>query len=113
MTAEKLTEEELKANHAWNKIRRMSGFSRGYVKESPWYEGSAVLYGKSPGRDLLMYRIYKYPAVFKKKIFPFQEEHQRESSGCSPGKGKSLREFIYPGRLYGKPGFFSFGKNDI
>lgn len=70
MTAEKLTEEELKANHAWNKIRRMSGFSKGYVKESPWYEGSAVLYGKSPGRDLLMYRIYKYLLYLRKKYSP-------------------------------------------
>ena len=48
----------------------MSGFSRGYVKESPWYEGSAVLYGKSPGRDLLMYRIYKYLLYLRKKYSP-------------------------------------------
>ena len=33
--AGRMTEEELKANHVWNKVGKMSGFSSGYVKESP------------------------------------------------------------------------------
>ena len=81
---EEITEEELKANHAWNKIRRMSGFSKGYVKESPWYEGSAVLYGKSPGRDLLMYRIYKYLLYLRKKYSPSRKNIKEKVQDVLP-----------------------------
>ncbi len=82
MTAVKLTEEELKANHAWNKICRMSGFGPGYVKESPWYEGSAVLYGKRPGYHIFMYHLYKYLLYLKKET----DYKYREKKNCSSRK---------------------------
>lgn len=66
--ARKMTEEELKANHVWNKVRKMSGLSSGYVKESPWYEGSAVLYGKRPGYHIFMYHLYKSLLYLKKEL---------------------------------------------
>ena len=65
--AGRMTEEELKANHFWNKVGKMSGLSSGYIKESPWYEGSAVLYGKRPGYHIFMYHLYKYLLYLKKK----------------------------------------------
>ena len=65
--ARRMTEEELKGNHVWNKVGKMSGISSGYVKESPWYEGSAVLYGKRPGYHIFMYHLYKYLLYLKKE----------------------------------------------
>ena len=73
--AGRMTEEELKANHVWNKVGKMSGFSSGYVKESPWYEGSAVLYGKRPGYHIFMYYLYKYRLYLKKeRDFKYREK---------------------------------------
>ena len=73
--AGRMTEEELKANHVWNKVEKMSGFSSGYVKESPWYEGSAVLYGKRPGYHIFMYHLYKYLLYLKKETdFKYREK---------------------------------------
>ena len=73
--AGRMTEEELKANHVWNKMGKMSGFSSGYVKESPWYEGSAVLYGKRPGYHIFMYHLYKYLLYLKKETdFKYREK---------------------------------------
>lgn len=73
--AGRMTEEELKANHIWNKVGKMSGFSSGYVKESPWYEGSAVLYGKRPGYHIFMYHLYKYLLYLKKETdFKYREK---------------------------------------
>ena len=73
--AGRMTEEELKANHVWNKVGKMSGFSSGYVKESPWYEGSAVLYGKRPGYHIFMYHLYKYLLYLKKETdFKYREK---------------------------------------
>ena len=73
--AGRMTEEELKANHVWNKVGKMSGFSSGYVKESPWYEGSAVLYGKRPGYHIFMYHLYKYLLYLKKeRDFKYREK---------------------------------------
>lgn len=73
--AEQLTEEELKANHIWNKGIKMSGILNGYVKESPWYEGSAVLYGKRPGYHIWMYHLYRYLLYLKKELeFKYKEK---------------------------------------
>lgn len=73
--AGKMTEEELKENHVWKKVWKMSGFSSGYVKESPWYEGSAVLYGKRPGYHIFMYHLYKFLLYLKKEAdFKYREK---------------------------------------
>ena len=61
-----MTEAELKGNHVWNKVGKMSGLSSGYVKESPWYEGSAVLYGKKAGISYLYVSFVQVPFVFEK-----------------------------------------------
>ena len=76
--AGRMTEEELKANHVWNQVGKMSGFSSGYVKESPWYEGSAVLYGKRPGYHIFMYHLYKYLLYLKKETDFKYRENLRE-----------------------------------
>lgn len=58
--APKMEEEALKANHAVNKILVMAGFRQGEIRESAWYEGSAVRSSRKPGMHLFRYRIYKY-----------------------------------------------------
>lgn len=58
--AVRLNENELKANHVLNKALVMLGLKRQYIKESAWYEGSAVRHGKHAGRHLSGYRAYKY-----------------------------------------------------
>lgn len=55
-----LNEAELKANHAANKALVMLGLKQEYIKESAWYEGSAVRYGKHVRWHLVWYRAYKY-----------------------------------------------------
>ena len=76
----RMTEEELKANHFWNKVGKMSGLSSGYIKESPWYEGSAVLYGKRPGYHIFMYHLYKY-LLYLKKETDFKYKEKKNCSG--------------------------------
>lgn len=66
--ARKMTEKELKANHVWHKIWKMSSMGAGYVQESPWYEGSARLYGKKAGYHIFMYHLYKYLLYLKKEL---------------------------------------------
>ena len=58
--AEVMDEQELKSNHVINKILVMTGFRRQTVKESAWYEGSAVRSSEKPGVHLFQYRLYKY-----------------------------------------------------
>lgn len=58
--AARLNEAELKANHVGNKALVMLGIKRDYIKESAWYEGSAVRNGKHVSWHLLQYRAYKY-----------------------------------------------------
>ena len=58
-----LSEEELKANHALHKLLVMSGVRKGSVRESAWYEGSAVRNGRHVGRHLrqnTLYQILRY-----------------------------------------------------
>ena len=54
-----LTQEELTCNHALYKILSMLGIRRGYVRESAWYEGSAVCGGQNVERHLRGYARYK------------------------------------------------------
>lgn len=55
-----LTEVELRANHVGNKALVMLGIRQGYIKESAWYEGSAVRNQEHVRRHLISYRWYKY-----------------------------------------------------
>ena len=58
--AELMTEKELRANHAINKILVMTGLRKEEIEESAWFEGSAVMSSERPGRHLFWYGIYKY-----------------------------------------------------
>lgn len=59
--------QELRKNHVWNKGLLMLGIRKGNVKESGWYEGSAVRYGVWKKYHLWMYRLYKYLLYMRKK----------------------------------------------
>ena len=65
--AEVMTEEELTSNHIWNKIKVMCGLEKKYIRESPWYEGSAVRNGQHVKRHLHRYAAYKYLLYLRKK----------------------------------------------
>ncbi len=67
-TAALLTQEELRSNHPWNKIRSMTGLSKARVKESAWYEGSAVRGRKSINLHLRSFACYKWMLYAKKRI---------------------------------------------
>ena len=54
-----LSEEELEANHAGRKILSRLGIRNEPVRESAWYEGSAVRGGEHVSRHLRQYRLYK------------------------------------------------------
>lgn len=56
----RLNETELKANHVLNKALVMLGIKQEYIRESAWYEGSAVRHGKHVRWHLNGYRAYKY-----------------------------------------------------
>lgn len=58
--AVRLSAAELKANHVLNKALVMLGIKQEYIRESAWYEGSAVRYGKHVRWHLAEYRAYKY-----------------------------------------------------
>lgn len=65
--AEVMTEEELTSNHIWNKIKAMCGLEDKYIRESAWYEGSAVRNGQHVKRHLHRYAAYKYLLYLRKK----------------------------------------------
>lgn len=67
-TAALLTQDELASNHPWNKIRLMTGLSKGKVKESAWYEGSAVRGRERIGLHLRSYAAYKWLLYAKKEF---------------------------------------------
>ncbi len=54
-----MTEEELTANHAGRKVFSLLGTSSGALKESAWYEASAVLNGHNVERHIRRYKRYK------------------------------------------------------
>ena len=68
-TAEKLSEQELCENHVWNKILVMFGIRKKYIKESAWYEGSAVLSGKNVKKHWRQYALYKYLLYIRQGFF--------------------------------------------
>lgn len=62
-----LSAQELRDNHVGHKILRMLGIQKGAVRESAWYEGSAVRSGRGAGRHLRSYAGYKYLLYLRKK----------------------------------------------
>ncbi len=65
--AEPMTQEELTANHLWHKALAMLGIRKKHVKESAWYEGSAVRSGEHVKRHLRRYAGYKRLLYLRKK----------------------------------------------
>lgn len=65
--AASLSQQELKDNHVENKALIMLGVKKGHVKESAWYEGSAVRSGRNVGKHLRRYAGYKYLLYLRKK----------------------------------------------
>ena len=65
--AEPMTEKELCDNHVLRKAMAMLGTRRSGVKESAWYEGSAVNSGSHVGRHLRRYAGYKYLLYLRKR----------------------------------------------
>ena len=65
--AARLTPEELRSNHPWRKAAIMLGISKGRLKESAWYEGSAVRSGTGIRRNLTAYKLYKMMVYIKKE----------------------------------------------
>ena len=65
--AEPMTEKELSDNHMFRKAMAMIGARRGSIKESAWYEGSAVSSGSHVGRHLRRYAGYKYLLYLRKR----------------------------------------------
>lgn len=65
--AARLSGRELRRNHAFPKILAMYGFGRGNVRESAWYEASAVLGGKCARYHLWEYALYQYVRFLRKK----------------------------------------------
>lgn len=65
--ADLLTEKELTSNHVWRKIFAMCGIGNKYVRESAWYEGSAVRGGNHVKHHLRRYAAYKYLLYLRKR----------------------------------------------
>lgn len=63
-----MTLDELKSNHPWIKAAIMLGVVKGKLRESAWYEGSAVRNGQEVKRNLIAYRIYKMMIYAKKEV---------------------------------------------
>ncbi|MCC8152598.1 MAG: hypothetical protein LIO96_14470 [Lachnospiraceae bacterium] len=62
-----MNDEELSANHALRKIGSMLGIAGEPLKESAWYEGSAVLNGRRVQTHLRRYSAYKYLLYLRKR----------------------------------------------
>ena len=65
--AAKLNERELLQNHLWGRILGALSGRKRHVKQSAWYEGSAVLYGKHPKYHIFQYSCYKYAMNYRKR----------------------------------------------
>ena len=73
-----LTEEELRANHVFRVLPAMAGLRKKHIRESAWYEGSAVLYGKRVRRHLRQYTLYKYIRYIR-KLYRYKKERREKS----------------------------------
>ncbi len=65
--AAELSQKELFENHLISRVVRELFLGGGYVRQSPWYEGSAALCGKHSGYHILQYTGYKYLLYYRKE----------------------------------------------
>lgn len=66
--ATKLDEKELVQNHLIGKVWTRFLGSKEHVRQSAWYEGSAVIYGKNPKYHIFHYSCYKYAMNYRKQM---------------------------------------------
>lgn len=65
-----LSSNELRSNHMFHKLLVMSGLKNGTVRESAWFEGSAVRNGKNVEQHLRHHALYQ-AIRFAKKMYRF------------------------------------------
>lgn len=65
--ATKLDEKELVQNHFIGKVLSKISGKKAHVRQSAWYEGSAVVYGKHPEYHIFHYSCYKYAMHYRKR----------------------------------------------
>ena len=66
--ATNLNEKELVQNHFIGKLWTKFSGNKEHVRQSAWYEGSAVVYGKHPGYHIFHYSCYKYAMNYRKQM---------------------------------------------
>lgn len=62
-----LNEKELAQNHFIGKLWTKVSGNKEHVRQSAWYEGSAVVYGKHPEYHIFHYSCYKYAMNYRKQ----------------------------------------------
>lgn len=65
--ATKLEEKELMQNHLAGRVLAKFFGKKQYIRQSAWYEGSAVMYGKHPNYHIFHYSCYKYLMNYRKR----------------------------------------------
>lgn len=75
--AEEMDEKDLRDNHVINKILVMLGIRKKEIRESAWYEGSAVRFGKRPGYHLIQYGLYKY-LLYIRQMYMWRKSNVRK-----------------------------------
>lgn len=63
-----MSQDELMTNHPLKKVMILTGISKEKIRESAWYEGSAVRNGEKVDVHLRAYRIYKCMLYGKKEV---------------------------------------------
>lgn len=66
--ATNLNEKELTQNHLAGKVWTKLSGNKEHVRQSAWYEGSAVVYGKHPKYHIFHYSFYKYAMNYRKQM---------------------------------------------
>ena len=75
--AAEMTREELETNHPLKKIMILTGVSKQRIRESAWYEGSAVRNGEDVDKNLRAYRMYKRMLYVKKEAVRWYNMRKR------------------------------------
>lgn len=65
--ATKMEEKELTQNHLVGRVWMELTGKKSHVRQSAWYEGSAVVYGKNPKYHIFHYSCYKYLMNYRKR----------------------------------------------
>ena len=75
--AVKMSRQDLRDNHVISKILVMLGISKKKIRESAWYEGSAVRYSRYPAWHLFQYEVYKYLLNIR-QMWMWRRSNERE-----------------------------------